>query len=1032
MRTLGVQALAALFIAALLTACGGSSSSADPTTPDTPVSVPDNPDTETPDTTARTIVIQPGPDASDEALAAANGALPGDIIEFACGFFDINATLLFSNTENVTIRGCGIDETVLSFKDSPGVEGFLADNVRGLTIEDLTAADTDGNAFELRSVKNGTLTRVRAFWSSATEPGGPGGRESPDPISADNYTDGRLDVACTQPATLNPNVPENMGRPETESPDYTVSDSAGRYGIYPVKSNDILVQNSESIGASDAGIYVGQTNRAIIRDSRAAFNVFGFEIENVQGGEYNNNLAECNTGGFLIYDLDNITQYGERSRMFDNIARNNNTYNFTEGGFVANVPPGSGMITLAYDRIDVFDNEFSNNNTGGIIHASYELFPEGEGRPTDRKIDFYTEGMRIFRNSFSNNGNALPAATTEDLRNQDVARLLPALVGLKTQAGCNQDTEGRCPTDETGGYRGAHIVWDGLLDAYDADCPYPVDAAGNPVPSHPNGKPRHTNEHPNPDCRYNAYKFNVDGQTVTRIQPEFFSMCIDDTNTFSDDSVVFSNFNGLKGAGAAIAVSSGQTPTQQQLEELDQFPASLDMSPHACLDVFGTNLPVLPPVQLDPFVPSGVLDPAPTPEEIEAACNAVVPEGEVNFGAADVDCPNLASYNLFADPEDPTSAPNGDGYPFVLNTKLFSDYSVKYRVAYIPPNTRLVYRDNSEGVNAHITYPVGTIVAKTFSFHNAGDEEAIETRLIIKRESSEGVPRWEGLSYIWRTANDGSRFAERALIGETFEVSWDYQDPDTGNTYTGSTAAYAVPSSNQCKSCHTNNDLEAGTAPIGPKIRNLNRPYMSESPAMTGQSQHEIAGQNQIAYLCSTGRMTNCPADLGLDGTTQVATNLPRSPKFNVPGDGGDTAGSDADIESRARAWLEVNCQHCHNDRGFAANTGYYLDVFREVNRSYGICKRPIAAGADGSDGRTVDVHPGDASSSILEFRISEAADTPAAMMPPIARSVVDVEGHALIAQWINDVVVADEDRYPGSTSCAGDDGGDGGGLPFP
>ncbi|MES1264016.1 MAG: hypothetical protein ABUL69_06635, partial [Peristeroidobacter soli] len=141
---------------------------------------------------------------------------------------------------------------------------------------------------------------------------------------------------------------------------------------------------------------------------------------------------------------------------------------------------------------------------------------------------------------------------------------------------------------------------------------------------------------------------------------------------------------------------------------------------------------------------------------------------------------------------------------------------------------------------------------------------------------------------------------------------------------------------------------------------------------------------------------------------------------FNKPGDSGQVAGSARDIEDRARAWLEVNCEHCHNVRGFAASTGYYLDSLRPVDTTYGICKHPTATGHEGSNGRTVDIHPGDASQSILEFRISSGATSPAARMPPIARSVVDEEGHALIEQWINTVVTPDEAKYPGSTSCAG------------
>ena len=96
--------------------------------------------------------------------------------------------------------------------------------------------------------------------------------------------------------------------------------------------------------------------------------MFGFEIENVQDGEYSENLAECNSGGFLVYDLDNLTQYGSRSRVFKNISRNNNTYNFAvPGSIVANVPRGSGLITLAYDKIDIYDNVFENNGTANRL-----------------------------------------------------------------------------------------------------------------------------------------------------------------------------------------------------------------------------------------------------------------------------------------------------------------------------------------------------------------------------------------------------------------------------------------------------------------------------------------------------------------------------------------------------------------------------------------------------------------------------------------------------------------------------------------
>ncbi|MEK6806709.1 MAG: parallel beta-helix domain-containing protein [Pseudomonadota bacterium] len=1017
----------------------------------------------------RAYKIAPGANATRDMITAMVTVVPGDTIEFGCGFYDLTTTLQLSNTEAITIKGCGKDKTVLSFRGSNQPVGILAVNVRGLVVEDLTVADTDGNGFELRGVDHGTLRRVRAFWSTA------GGRESATPITAANYAT-VMNVDCTDPATQNPNAPENFFG-DTSSPDYTVSDKAGRYGIYPVGSENILIDDAESIGASDAGIYVGQTNNTIIRNSRAAFNVFGFEIENVQGGEYHDNIAECNTGGFLIYDLDgNLRQYGDRTRMYRNISRNNNTYNFTEGGFVGNVPPGSGMITLSYDRIDIFDNEFRDNNTGGIIHASYELFPEGD-RPTEKRIDFYTEGVHIWNNKFSNNGNNLPLANTNDLYggnlvedephepSPDLVRLLPALVGFKAMAACNNPTAPlnalQCAmvaaadpanVKANTGFRGAHIVWDGLLDDLDADCPYPKipnnEKDDNPdVPRDARGKPQHTNQE-NPACHYNAYKFKPDGDRA-RITPDWWSSCIDASNEFSGDSLTFGNFHGLKGLEAVLAAESASPDEEGFMQvlnglsatDVENFAASFDLAPHDCPTAYGKNLDALEQVVILPFVPSNDTDATPTPEEINTLCNAVMPAGKVNFGAARVNCPTLSQYNLFSNPQDPTSAPNsagGDsdtntpGVPFVLNTKLFSDYSVKYRVLFMPIGAKAVYKESStDGPNATIIFPVGTIIAKTFSFvtneATPVTENVVETRLLIKRvNSTSHTARWDGLAYIWETATDGTRVARFSPSGGSAAVSWNFHDADSNAPLTGSTD-YQIPNANQCLSCHSREDSEAGSAPIGLKVRNLNRPYKSESPKVTDQSEeHAIKGQNQVAWLCGQNLMLGCPSAtvMNVNATTQVAAGLERLPIFNKPGDSGAAPGSDADIESRARAYLEVNCQHCHNVRGFAASTGLYLNALDgPPGLAHGICKSPTATGSVGSGGFSFDIVPARADISIIPFRISDDADdSAAARMPPLARSVTHDEGHALITKWIDDVIVRDNSKYPNSEKegCGG------------
>ena len=944
----------------------------------------------------RVFVIEPGENATADMVEAMVQVRPKDVIEFTEGYFELTTGLQISSTENILVRGQGIDKTVLSFKNSASQEGFLASTVRGITVEDLTVLDTPGDAFKLQGVDHGTLRRVRALWSSGRN------TDEEDTITADNYSD-KMDIACTDPARHNPANPNPL-ETDTTSPDYTVSVASGRYGIYPVNSQNILVEFSESIGASDAGIYVGQTDNAIIRNSRAAFNVFGFEIENVRGGEYVDNLAECNTGGFLVYDLDGLTRYGKRTRMYRNHARNNNTYNFAEpGSIVSNVPRGVGMITLAYDKIDVFDNVFENHGTAGIVHTSYEVL----GEPGDRRLDMYTEGVHIWGNTFRDNGNDLPQpdlATILASGGSQVTSAFPMIVGLKNLSG-------------GAGYRGGHIIWDGYLEEL-SDCPYPTDDQGQPIPQDEEGKPIQGNQYPNPDCRYNAYKFDDQGE---RIKPAWWSSCIDADNEFADDSLTYANFHGLEGLEALLGLDPADPANTiaavlDNVASVPNFPSDTDMSPHDCVAQYGENLPPLDPIVIPPFVPSGEFDPAPGEDLVKQLCEATVPQGQINAAAYSVNCPTLDQYHLFSDPQDPKSLPNGRGVPFVLNTKLFSDYSTKFRVAYIPEGAQALYRDGQDNINATILFPVGTILAKTFAFadEEAGTEVAAETRLLIKRETSAGQAYWDGLEYIWRE-QDGQRVAELAQGGGTVAVSWDYTDVHSGVRHSGSTDSYLMPNASQCLTCHANDDAETGAAPIGPKPRNLNLRYASESPLTWGVDAHPVAGQNQLMYWCQNGLMGNCP-ELVLNPVNGYVTSVERNPIFNLPGDSGFAANSDEDIEARVRSYLEVNCAHCHNPRGMAQNTGFYMDVFRPVNDTYGICKGPTATGSDGRGGHEYDIVPASAADSIVPFRMGYEADKLTEKMPPLARSVVDDEALTLVTEWIDNVV---DETYPNADACS-------------
>ena len=239
-------------------------------------------------------------------------------------------------------------------------------------------------------------------------------------------------------------------------------------------------------------------------------------------------------------------------------------------------------------------------------------------------------------------------------------------------------------------------------------------------------------------------------------------------------------------------------------------------------------------------------------------------------------------------------------------------------------------------------------------------------------------------------------------------MRWNYPDPDpeVNKSYIGSTEKYAIPHPNQCGSCHNNDDRQAGDAPIGPKVRLLNRPIAFGSGPV-----------NQLEHLCGSGYISGCPADLAVNPATLVAAKAPRLPRFDVPGDTFSIAGlqnnnaSDAakhNIEVRTRAWLETNCAHCHNRKGIAGSTGVFLDVFRKVDLNYGICKQPNTAGSS-SGGRSRDIVPTSANDSIVSFRLH--SEDLSVQMPPLARSVNHDEATALVDLWINTVLDRDYDN---------------------
>lgn len=281
---------------------------------------------------AASSAIAPGPDAYTALQTALIEAQPGDTITLGAGTFAFTDGLSL-DVDNVSITGAGEGETILSFAGQEGAgEGLLitSDNV---TVANFTMQDTKGDGIKSKGSNGITFRDLTVEWT-----GGPD--------------------------------PEN-----------------GAYGVYPVESQNVLVDNVTVRGASDAGIYVGQSNNIIVRNSLAEYNVAGIEIENSSNADVHDNVATNNAGGILVFDLPNLPVMGGHStRVFNNRIVENNTPNFAPpGNIVANVPSGSGLMMMANQNVHVFDNEFDKNQSAHILIYSYSYeFDDDRYNPLPR------------------------------------------------------------------------------------------------------------------------------------------------------------------------------------------------------------------------------------------------------------------------------------------------------------------------------------------------------------------------------------------------------------------------------------------------------------------------------------------------------------------------------------------------------------------------------------------------------------------------------------------------------------------------
>ncbi len=297
--------------------------------------------------------IDAGPDAQKQAQTALIEAKAGEVIEFGEGTFEFDSTLS-CDASDITIRGQGQDKTILSFAkqgQGTGGEGLSISSKEKCTIENLAVVDAKGDAIKINRCDGVTLRGVRTSWT---------------------------------------------GGPKTEN---------GAYGLYPVLSNNVLIEDCIATDASDAGIYVGQSRNIIVRRCRAENNVAGIEIENSINADVYENVATGNTGGILVFSLPDLElKVGKNCRVYKNEIVSNNHENFApKGNAVANVPPGTGVMVLASRQVEVFDNQIKDNQSAGLSICSYLVTQ----KPFDKDpgYDPFCDSIYVHHNKFEANGS---------------------------------------------------------------------------------------------------------------------------------------------------------------------------------------------------------------------------------------------------------------------------------------------------------------------------------------------------------------------------------------------------------------------------------------------------------------------------------------------------------------------------------------------------------------------------------------------------------------------------------------------------
>ncbi|WP_158860074.1 SO2930 family diheme c-type cytochrome [Lunatibacter salilacus] len=314
---------------------------------------------------------------------------------------------------------------------------------------------------------------------------------------------------------------------------------------------------------------------------------------------------------------------------------------------------------------------------------------------------------------------------------------------------------------------------------------------------------------------------------------------------------------------------------------------------------------------------------------------------------------NLSEYGFFRGKMREFNAGNGV-LLYEPASSLFTDYALKSRYVWMPEGVSATIHDDVEGT---FEFPDQTILIKNFFYpadfrEPAENIRVIETRLMVKRN---GV--WDAFPYIW---NEDQTDASYKVVGAEIPVNW---IDDQGEAQL---ANYIVPNKAQCKSCHNKDEI---MVPLGVKAKHLNHELQEKDG-----SKNQLIRWEEVGYIH------------GL----RALENYPRMVSYN------DTSSS---LDLRAKAYLDINCAHCHSAEGPASTSGLFLNYEETEPAKLGVFKTPVAAGF-GAGSFKYSIWPGKSDESIMTFRMG--TNQVGAAMPEIGRVTVHKEGLELIKVWID------------------------------